>query len=278
MGLKNNINVGVSGHFKIEKTGADGEVLETYGFDNLVLDSGLSAFFVSNIADSLTHCAVGKGNSAPAFAQKQLDDEIARQRTNNSYGAGRPVESDADYAFLWSYSFAPSAVSGNITEIGILSNRGIFFNRQLIKDGEGNPTSISVLEQEGLNVYFTLKVYMGNPNPQEVLLNDILYTVFYSFESKCVEFITTIDGCRCGSLKGTIHNKKNSGDTFSFQAKLPSGAGRNCTISSTSKFYVFDAMPSEYRVLSFYLEPELTKDQYHELTFDIKIKVGRYGE
>lgn len=161
-----NVQVGLKGHFTIRVAHGDGSVDE-YKFDNLITNSGMdsignSAFSSASVNYSLANqqCAVGTGNTAPAFTDTALTAFLAGTAITNvatsltsTYGSN-----------VYTYAFAQGAVVGNIAEVGTGTtgsggNLGTMFNHALILDGGGHPTTIPCTAIDQLTVTYEVDVY-----------------------------------------------------------------------------------------------------------------------
>lgn len=173
------IPVGVAGLFhNVEVLRADGSVkYETGEFKNLVLDQGLTRmvqFGTNNVTppDCFSVCSVGTGNTPPSTGQTQLDNQVAIASTSGSpTGAGHNYEDGYIWA-RYTYTFALGAINNqNIAELGIGWGGGTsLFSRALIRDTEGNPTSITILSDEQLRVTWEHRRYW----PQEDITGSIV--------------------------------------------------------------------------------------------------------
>ena len=150
-----------AGWFKIEAIRPDGtrRVLADW-FPNLILNGGLDRMGANS--DYLNWCQVGSGSTAPVAAQTALVNRIAGTNThqNNVNGA----QASAPY-YGWyrrTYRFAQGVAAGNLSEVGVgWATSGSLFSRALILDGGGNPTTITVLSDEVLDVTYELRRYPG---------------------------------------------------------------------------------------------------------------------
>lgn len=152
------INVGVAGRFKLEAVNeATGERRELAPwFDNLITDQGLNHLGTSGIGQ---FCLVGTGSTAPAVTDTTLASKLAHTTTNTSVTYGG--QASAPY-YSWVrvvFNFAAGVAAGNLTELGVGINTTLLFSRTLIKDGSGNPTTITVLPSEALDVTYELRMY-----------------------------------------------------------------------------------------------------------------------
>lgn len=148
----------VSGHFKMEAVRPDGSRRFLAEFDNLITDIGLERWGTGAVAG---WCRVGSGSSEPNVSNTALDIPVAA--TNTTISASNGAQSTAPY-FGWittTYRFAVGAAAGNISEVGIgwASTGSTLWSRALVLDGEGEPTTITVLSDEVLDVTYTLRLY-----------------------------------------------------------------------------------------------------------------------
>lgn len=156
------LNLEVSGHFKMVAVRPDGSKRFLAEFDNLITNTGLNRIGnQSPGTNNLTGCCVGTGTTAPAFSNTNLTNQIAH--TTNLMSITRNTVPASNYSFYRvTYRFAAGTATGNLTEVGMrgdTSPTGALFSRALILDGSGNPTSITVLAEEALDVTYELRLY-----------------------------------------------------------------------------------------------------------------------
>lgn len=155
-----NLNVGlqVGAWFKFMVHKGDGvPTQETGWIKNLVLNAGLDRMSVGGADDTLF---IGSGNSEPNVNQTSLD--VQRTSTTNkiAHVTGRQLSEAPIYH--WSrrtYRFNEGQASGNMAEVGLGWGSNNLFNRALIKDAQGQPTTITVLADDFLDVIVELRVY-----------------------------------------------------------------------------------------------------------------------
>lgn len=157
----------LSGQFRVVKKDASGNVLFDSGMvKNLILDTGLD-FFGGNGGNIMSCLALGSGNSKPINSQNKLDNLVAvsgrrEHEKKFDYNEAR----DGEYYTVGRtcrYRF-DNLNNVNISELGLIdkssisvASRGyIAYTRALIKDGQGRPTTITVLSGEILDVYYTI--------------------------------------------------------------------------------------------------------------------------
>lgn len=185
-----NFNAGTAkacGFFKLSKgkvdptTGEEILLEETPMFQNLVLDSGINVMN-STTGFHIREVYLGTGNSEPNVSQTQLDNKVAGVTIGNS-GPNTPASVKIINDDYWCIECKDKVRFGdgtfnNVTlaEIGL----GIYkdgytylWNRTLIKDEEGQPTTITVLKDEYLDVSFVYRFYFPrNPIVTSVNIRD----------------------------------------------------------------------------------------------------------
>lgn len=177
-----NIPHAVAGRFKIEAFKVDAQGDEIPGsrrlaadwFDNLIVNAGLDR--MGSNSDYLSTCIVGSGSAAPAVGDTQLQSRVASTTTINSDTNGMVVSP----RYGWkrkTFRFAAGAAAGNLSEVGIGWSSTAVFSRALILDGGGNPTTITVLSDEVLDVTYELRAYV---NEADVSFNVVISGVTYS--------------------------------------------------------------------------------------------------
>lgn len=165
------------GRFKIEAISPDGtRRLLADWFDNLILDGGLNLLGSTNV---LGYCHVGTSSTAPANNQTGLLGWVASTSVVMESASGN---SGAPPYYGWRtqrFRFAQGAAAGNLSEVGISpnsTNASQFWSRALIKDGLGNPTTITVLSTEVLDVTYELRNYVPTGDTTgSVVINAVTY-------------------------------------------------------------------------------------------------------
>lgn len=156
------ITIGMKGRFELVAVKADGSGSRKLAeFDNLILDSGLDYYCSSQAASPLSCCRVGAGSTAPNVSQTNLVSQIAaRDGAEASVGS---MSSSAPYWFSRkrTWRFSAGAAAGNIAEVGVgwSTSGDTLFSRALVLDQNGNPTTVTVLSDEFLDVTYTLTCY-----------------------------------------------------------------------------------------------------------------------
>jgi hypothetical protein len=154
-----------AGYYKLTVRNSEGHITrETPWFQNLITNNGLDLIWTS-LAPSFSvkvlapECYVGTGNAAPAFTDTTLQSYLATG-SSISLSAATYVAGVAPY---WKqskgYRFGTGVAAGNLSEIAVGTAPNNLFSRALIKDNLGNPTTITVLSDEILDVTYELRVY-----------------------------------------------------------------------------------------------------------------------
>ena len=161
-----NTNIGMTGEFRCVVKRADGSTKIDTGYQkNLILNQGLDFFGGNNGSDMMEYCVIGSGNSQPVYTQNKLDTTITGVVVNSvasykyDYDAARDGNLYKTNKVI-KYSFS-DLNNVNISEVGLASNYSntttyYLCTRALIKDSQGNPTTITVLSGEILEIYYKL--------------------------------------------------------------------------------------------------------------------------
>jgi len=160
-------NMLLKGRYRLKRIKADnGMIIHTSPWiNNLITDAGKRTYINSNNNIDLT-CAVGTGNSTPAASDTALDH--LKYRVGAAAVTASPgvfTEEGGTLKSTYQFRFYPGQAVGNISELGIyLGLPGYpdftLFSRALVRDSNNNPTTITVLSDEYLDVYweFTLTI------------------------------------------------------------------------------------------------------------------------
>src|SRR5690554_2382185 len=179
--------VKLGGRFRLV-TSKDAEckqVVEDTGFfDNLITNTGMNRIgeVTTNSNNSISsfwalcgQFVVGSGSAEPQFTDTSLQNPVA-------FGSGVPVldSESSNYERGWyeitvQHQFGQGQAAGNLSEIGIqhTSASGPLWSRALILDGQGNPTTITVLPDDFLTCYYTLRIMI--PKVDAVFNIDVDY-------------------------------------------------------------------------------------------------------
>lgn len=166
-----NIQTGLEGRYRFEAFRTDESGNEIPGsrrvladwFKNLVTNAGLHSLCQTHTFYQLTRCRVGSGSNIPAESDVALAAQVAEVNAagNNSIIRENGVNAHSPY-YGWNrftYRFNAGTVSGNLAEVGVAFQDGTLFSRALIRGPSGDPTTISVLPDETLDVVFEVRTY-----------------------------------------------------------------------------------------------------------------------
>ena len=150
----------VCGYYKICAVNKDtGKVrLLADWFPNLITDIGLDRIATS--ADYMAYCQVGTGSTEPAVSDIALVNRVGG--TNTITSGTYTVNSTSPYYIsnIRVYRFNAGTATGNLSEVGIgWATSGSLFSRALILDSYGDPTTITVLSDEYLDVTYEFRFY-----------------------------------------------------------------------------------------------------------------------
>lgn len=165
----------LSGRFRIEATRPDGtrRVLAEW-FPNLILDAGLNRIGSGGF---MSHCMVGSSSTAALVGQTALVTPVASTDTILTESFGTELASNYCYARR-TFRFAAGAAAGNLSEVGVGWTSSACFSRALIVDGLGDPTTITVLSDEILDVTYEFRQYWPTADGSASLtVNAVSYAV-----------------------------------------------------------------------------------------------------
>jgi len=157
----------ICGYYKIERVINAGTVLEYKvplldWFPNLITDSGLDKFGYYSGGSQFydVFCRLGSGSATPDVTDLDLASPLGNSITKMSYLTGN---SSSPLYYKWArtvYRFGPGIATGNISEVGVGwgPSSGQLFSRALILDGLGDPTTITKLADETLDVTYEFRI------------------------------------------------------------------------------------------------------------------------
>ena len=156
------MQVGLYGEVKVIVKRADDTVrLDTGFFPNVITNLGLDA--IGNDNDLFTFCAVGGGNSKPLNTNTKLDNFLAAgsQISSESKYDYDPVRDTEFYKCSRTVGYRFEGLDNkNISEVGLVgdyaSGQHPAYTRTLIKNSAGEPTVITVLSGEILELQYRL--------------------------------------------------------------------------------------------------------------------------
>ena len=156
------MQVGLYGEVKVIVKRADDTVrLDTGFFPNVITNLGLDA--IGNDNDLFNYCSVGGGNSKPLNTNTKLDNFLAvgSQISSESKYDYDPVRDTEFYKCSKTVGYRFTGLDNkNISEVGLVgdyaSGQHPAYTRTLIKNSAGEPTVITVLSGEILELQYRL--------------------------------------------------------------------------------------------------------------------------
>lgn len=156
------MQVGLHGEVKVIVKRADGTVrLDTGFFPNVITNLGLDA--LGNNHNLFNYCAVGGGNSTPLNTNTKLDNFLAAgsQISSESKYDYDPVRDTEFYKCSKTVGYSFTGLDNkNISEVGLVIDYRpelhSALTRTLIKNSAGEPTVITVLSGEILELQYRL--------------------------------------------------------------------------------------------------------------------------
>lgn len=295
------INSEVGARFKLVARKASTEEItrETGWFNNIVLDTGLAQMSVGLWID---RCCVGTGNSTPVATQTQLDAfKASTTTTQGGVESGMQLTTLPYYDWLRvTYRFGEGVAAGNISEVGMGWGNANLWNRALVKDANGNPTTITVLADEYLDVITEIRVYAQETlsgsfnflNKAGAVVSSHTYTgraYHRAPQRNHVRFNINSIGIYSGAL-GSSPTAGPSGVRLDYGTPTSTVYPTPTSIKCTKVFPVAAAI-GEHRTLfvetqflqsgsgmGYQVEftPTITKTNQMELTYTVSMSWGRY--
>src|SRR5574337_1573872 len=206
MNAPNHAHARLAGKFSLVAHKLDGSsrVLAEW-FDNLIVDNGLNRIGTGSYMDQ---CYVGTGSTAPTNADTALEMQVASTSSIHATTSGTSTSPPYYGYSRRTFRFGVGAAAGNLTEVGVgwYSGTNMLFSRALIKDIDGNPTTVTVLSDEVLDVAYEFRNYAppADSAPYVVTISGVDYT-----------FVT-----RAASVTGNPHWVRSEEHTSELQSPL----------------------------------------------------------
>jgi hypothetical protein len=271
---------------------------ESEFFHNIVLDTGLARMSAGTWID---RCCVGSGNSVPVATQTALDNFRA-STTNQNTTSTSVNTSTTPYYFSAkvTWRFPVGAATGNISEVGMGWSDANLWNRALVKDIGGNPTTITVLSDEYLDVVSEIRLYpelstSGTFNLLDksgAIINSISFAASPYIGSAAISF-SKVSALGLQIYSGTKNDAVNSipnypdlGAAGSLSVTYPTTTSMQviatCAIGvATGTHQSLYFRPSGIVMngqggYKFQLSPTITKNASQSMTYTILLSWGRY--
>jgi len=211
-------------------------------FDNLITNGGLDRMGSTSDPLFLQYCQVGIGSTTPAFTDTALANRHASQSSIEETIHTLATIDTPYVQTVRRYRFNAGVFNNTvISEVGIgWASIGGLFSRALILDGVGLPTTITLLNDEYLDVVYTLRLY--------VPLSDVTGTVNisgtdydYTLRASKAANWTSATGADLADLDFRVI-KDVAGYNGNIQASIwtnadPSGTESNFTTATTTASY-----------------------------------------
>lgn len=258
-----NVNRGIAGYFKLRKgiineDGSETITGETGWFNNLITDAGMNmiASAVDTSNNPMSAVQVGTGSTTPSFSDTTLANYLVGTATDSPSGTGQgfgQVVGPPRYGWRRiAKRFGQGVAAGNLTEIGISqSTNTTLFSRALILDGSGNPTTLTVLSTEFLDVLYELRLYMPvNDVTTTATISSIVYDLIIR-PASFAENRAWAEGLPCPKLSWV----SGHGPSMGVSSLTPPAIGG--TPNNNLQSYI-EATPLSYISGNFYRDWQLT--------------------
>lgn len=144
-------------------------VKDTGFFDNLITNTGMNRIGtvttntntpISSFNSLCGRFVVGSGSAEPQFTDTALQSPVAFASSNSALDNQSSNYDRGWFEMTVRHQFGQGEAAGNLSEIGIqhTSTSGPLWSRALILDEQGNPTTITVLPDDFLTCYYTLRI------------------------------------------------------------------------------------------------------------------------
>jgi len=156
-------------------------------FSNTILDSGLDFLMTSTnsrifgpLNGILRTCNIGSGNSLPSTEDTGLESYFTYSQNQDRSGS---ADHEAGFReWIGVFEFGVGTFSDTeIREVGLsLSGNSTYFNRQLFRDENGDPVTLTLQSDEGLRVTAAVTKYapvpIGDMIPGSIDFNGTTHT------------------------------------------------------------------------------------------------------
>ena len=263
---------------------------------NMIVKAGLNA--VGGGATLIYQCCIGTNSTTVTFNDTGLGAQIAATTTiqSSTYGAA----SSAPY-YRWyrkTFRFDQGVAAGNLAEVGMKTSSGTLFSRALIVDSAGIPTTLSILEDEYLDVTYELRTYIdATDKVQTIVINGDTYTVTLraaditsssSYQDQgitsslnsstnqyfCSGYIGSVVNSASGASYGQGRSLRGNYITDSFERTFTTSAGLNYS-NYSGGIQALYIQTSQGNFQAGFV-PALPKNNYMIITIDLTVGWGVY--
>lgn len=159
------MKTGFAGELRCIVKKKDGSTVQDTGYQkNMFLDTGLDFFGGNHGDDIFANCVIGSGDDAPEATQDKLISFVAKHNSIEADDSGSEPYLSGDQEFkVWrSSTYRFEDISGeSISEVGLASefvseDDYHLCTRALIKSAEGEPITITLKEDEVLEITYRI--------------------------------------------------------------------------------------------------------------------------
>lgn len=308
--MKAKLKLQVGGYFTVEKRKRGERCFIRFScadFPNLVTDWGLNRIGDNN--DWLDTCHVGSSSSSPSVTDTTLGSLVA----STAFAPQSRGTAGSEPYYTWirkTFTFNAGEATGNLSEVGVGINSttgDYLFSRALIVDGNGDPTTITVLADEELRVTYECRIYL--PTSDNTGNVDISGTT-YSYTCRAANatlnnqsigwyiqndgssagyawgsssFAAYQDGTSLAAITGSPSGTSDESDNVSALAYVDGSLERSfeaffgtadANLSGGIGAFTFQLWVGYFQMS---VSPSLDKNNQKELTIEVTHAWGRYG-
>lgn len=261
------IKTAFSGRFRLEVRNAyTHQLTKVREFNNTITNAGLDSYG-NNVAGNLGRCWIGTGTTTPTINDTVLANSraFANGAANNEQcSLLAPTEPNWTPSAKLKYRFEAGTATGEVSEVGIstraepTANNFILWSRALVTDAYDRPSSVTVLEDEYLDVFYILKLHTN--------LKDTSFTFNLGGETyNCVNRIAKAQDTRCLVAAGSTFGQLNFSSGISIKAIFNSN--KLGTINESIKDYDQTSLINVTPSLSAYVNGTFYRDSV--VIFDV---------
>lgn len=153
---------GIEGWYELELVHKrTGLIAQRTRFRNVITDQGLNDLAAYALSTLTSYVAVGTGSREPSVVTPALEAEVARTNASGTFAVENAWAANNEYCYYRvTRVFSQAQANANLAEIGCgRQATGPLFSAQLIKDANGNPTSIPKTSEYELRVVYEVRIY-----------------------------------------------------------------------------------------------------------------------
>lgn len=244
--MKNSVqsDLGFAGKFHLVVKNADGTIKQDLGWqDNLITNSGLQLLNgidqttpkntrIQNRSIAST-CFIGSSSTEPRESDKQLGNYVAKANRYEDYQSyiEQPTNTRPNHVrtyFTIKYIFT-GINNKNITELGLgyeyQDGDYVLYTHALLKNQQGTPTSITVLEGEILEINYELSTYWDiRPKRGEIALKSVTNSEIIT---KQFDYELRLFGISADYATAGIYPKRVNSELYSYGVDITKDTNLN---------------------------------------------------